>query len=106
MLRAYIVQEFDDPEGLAVIAETAKEAKKLAFGTGDFPCEWIELRVQWIREANVEGLQKGVMSDCLDALRRGIFSFVEDHPCDKCGHIGHLQEYKGCALCYHCYEED
>lgn len=105
MLRAYFVQEYDDPEGIAVIAETAKDAKKIAYNTGDFPCEWIELRVQWLRNANIEGLEKGVVEANTDTLRRGLYGVIYGHPCDICGNVCRLQELNGKAVCWHCYEE-
>jgi len=107
MLRAYFVQEFDEPEGLAVIAETVREAKQIAYPSGDFSCEWIDMRVRWMRNANIDGLEKGIIRDCLDALRREIYAFIEagHYPCDNCGCKGELHGYKGKALCSKCYEE-
>jgi hypothetical protein len=105
-LRAYFAQDAGEEEiGFAVIAHNSREAKKIAYNSGELNCDYIDLRIRWLRNVNVEGLKKGMMADDVEALRRGMYSFVESDECDECGEVGTLQELHGKALCEDCYEK-
>jgi hypothetical protein len=62
-LRAYFVQDAGEQEiGVAVIAQTTREAKKIAYNSGELYCKYIDLRARWLRNVNVEGFKKGRMT--------------------------------------------
>ena len=75
-MRAYRVglDEYESDE--CVVAESSKEAKKIAWRDSDFlqdTCEYIELKVKWLR-GDTKGLQKGIQEDYTELLKRGFFS--------------------------------
>jgi len=52
--RGYFVNSAGEPSGFAVVATSAKEAKKIAYKSGKIcvdssDVEWIDIRVRWIR---------------------------------------------------------
>ncbi|HEY3363118.1 MAG TPA: hypothetical protein VGK06_15210 [Methanosarcina sp.] len=62
-LRAYFVQDAKEQEiGVAVIAQTTREAKQIAYNSGELCCKYIDLRARWLRNVNVKGLKKGRMT--------------------------------------------
>ncbi|MCK4252287.1 hypothetical protein KAX97_12635 [candidate division WOR-3 bacterium] len=79
--RCYYCCEEGETYGIAIIAKSVKEAKKLAFRElFEFECEWIYLRVNWLKEANIDGLEYGMVDDqisCKTAVERGIYAFCE-----------------------------
>ena len=97
-LRAYAVKPYADCEWCEVaIAESAKEAKKMAWDEGDdirgCSCEdngWIDVTVRWLKNAYIDGLEKGMISDELDGLKREMYSYVEAK-CPICGTNTELQ---------------
>ena len=79
MKRAYKVYDKDYPDTrAAVIAETTINAKKMAFDNySEFlGGNWIDLRVQWIKDANTDGLNVGDHIQQDEAVRRGIFDYI------------------------------
>ena len=107
--RAYYVYiDLAEGECVAVVAENTREAKKIGFEALreiDLDFEWTELRVKWIRDANVDGLQKGVV-DVIEGLKRGIYSYAEGFECPKCGEEGILIYKNGEVICLDCvYKE-
>jgi len=104
LLRAYFVHDQDEAEGQAVIAETAREAKNIAYYSKNFiSSEFTDLRVRWLRGANITGLEKGIVKDDIDALKRGMYSDVEGVR-EVCGNNGFLSEINGKAVCGDCYD--
>lgn len=84
-LRAYFVTAEGNDFGIGIIAETAKEAKNLAFGSDVlYENEFIDLRVKWKRNVNAGGLPKGEVN-LYEGLKRGIYDFgIGDCPtCEK-----------------------
>ena len=104
MLRAYFVRDYDEATGIAVVAESAKEAKTLAYASGGLPfSEYIDLRVHWVRNAEVSGLEKGLIKNDTDALKRGMYSEIEGR-CEECGINGRVRVIKGKVVCIDCYD--
>ena len=68
----------DSDANVAVVAHSAREAKKLAWNYQwhELDCEWTDLRVYWIREAQVEKLSVGVIDEDL-ALKCGLFGYID-----------------------------
>ncbi len=110
MKRGYFVHNNDEDQGgFAVVATTAKEAKKIVYdsceivygGTG-----WLEVRVRWVRHAVVADLPVGMVHDCRDALIRGLYGSLDGYPCDECGKDADVTCYSGRALCSCCIEKE
>ncbi len=109
--RGYYVHNNDDDQwGVAVVAATAKEAKRIVHRSGEIihgDTSWIALRCRWCRDADVDGLEVGVITDDRDALIRGLYGVLDGHPCDDCGHDDDsVQCYHGRALCRACIEKE
>lgn len=84
MKRAYFVQEIDAEYGLAVVAESSKEAKKIAYGNDWLEdVEWIDMRVKWKKEVDASKFEIGIM-DLHLALKLGVYSHVDYSDCPKC----------------------
>ena len=104
-MKGYFVFFVEDDFGVAVVAQTAKEAKKLAYNSGWLDDgEWIDLRARWIRTANIIGLEKGVLNNHKDALKRGFYGYIEGYKCDGCNREEILYESGGRAICWNCME--
>jgi len=91
-LRCYFVcnPKAYDGCGVAVVTTTAKKAKQLAFRTEPIKDEeWIDLRVNWNKKANIEGLEDGHIfiddKEVMDAMYRGIYGATEYMTCPRCG---------------------
>lgn len=79
MKRAYIVYDKDHHDTRAVvIAETGTKAKSMVFDNfSDFlGGDWTDLKVKWIRDANIEGLSIGDHIDQDDAYLRGMIKYI------------------------------
>ena len=89
-LKAYFVRDpWNEDYGVGVIATSSKEAKKFAFLSEPIEdAEWINLRVRWIKEANVDGLKAGHLFitdiESIDAMFRGIYGNLEHVKCPNC----------------------
>ena len=87
----YFVKEEEADFGIGVIADSAKEAKKIAWDSGREYLEdslYIDVTAKWIKGANVSGLKKGICSLTLDGLKRGIYGYIENEDCPNCGAKG------------------
>lgn len=107
MKRCYYVQGEDESWGWAIVASSAKEAKRLGYkldGLEDF--DFIEITVSWLRNAKVDDLEIGtVIEDLIDGLKRGCYDFVE-YICPECGHEDHLElRSNEKVMCDTCWEE-
>lgn len=107
MKRGYFVYPDDEFWGVGVVAPSAKEAKKLAFASGELiDTDWIDIRVRWERTAEVEELPIGVVMDMRTGLLCGLYGFVEGYKCDECGKEDVLKLYSGKALSDDCIEQE
>jgi len=102
--KGYLVKYYDDAEAIAVVAFSAREAKKLGFP--ELSCEWIDARATCVKFAKVDDLPIGVVYDGLLAVRRGIYTWLKDSKCDACNQIVDcVEHYKGQAVCAECMEK-
>ena len=107
MKRGYFVYPEDEFWGVGVVAPSAKDAKKLAFTSGELPdVDWIDIRVQWKRDSDVSNQPIGVIHDPTLALLAGVLDYLEDCTCDDCGEETLLKAYNGKALCDECIEKE
>ena len=107
MKRGYFVYCDDEEAGLAVVAGTIAEAKRIAWReifSSDY--EWIDMRVRWVKGVDVSDLDIGVVWDVRDALLRGLYGSLMEYPCDECGRDADVECYKGRALCARCIEQE
>lgn len=108
MKRGYFVHGNDDACGLAVVATSAKEAKKLAWETGELNAgwadDWINIRARWKRNAIVDDLSIGVVHDPRVGLLCGIYHHLDEYPCDGCGRDEMVYAHDGAVLCECCIE--
>lgn len=107
MKRGYFVYPQDEFWGVGVVASSAKEAKNIAFASGELiDVDWIDIRVRWERTAEVEVLPIGVVSDMRTGLLCGIYGYVEGYKCDDCNVEAVLRLCNGKALCADCIEKE
>jgi len=104
--RGYFVHGGDEMCGFAVIATSAKEAKKIVYANYPVDVDWIDIRVRWIRDAKVSDLPIGMVTDVRDALIRGLYGGLMEYPCDECGEEWDVICYKGRVLCSCCVEKE
>lgn len=111
-LKAYFVDgSWERGHGFAVIASTAKEAKKRVYGIEGLDMNsWIELHVKWIKNANIEGCKAGqtfeTEEEALDAMFRGIYGALDHIKCPRCGtdDIYVYELYDNVWCCNNCEE--
>jgi len=105
--RAYFVHNSGEWCGFAVVATSAKEAKKIVYDSGELSIgDWIDIRAYWVRSAKVDDLSIGIVTDDRDALVRGIYGALEKYPCDECGKEQDVTCYNGRVLCSRCIEKE
>jgi len=102
MKRGYYVHANDEVAGFAVVAPTAKEARKIVYAGYPVDVEWIDLRCHWVRHAAVGDLSVGLVEDAREGLLRGFYKILEEYPCDGCGEDADVVSYQGRALCPSC----
>jgi len=88
-LRLYHVEDASGEIRACVVAHTVKDAKQMIWNH-DFvhDVDWIDLRVSWNKNADIEGFGRGVIDteeDCLKAIKKGIFHYQGDG-CEYCGY--------------------
>ena len=105
--RGYFVHNGDEWCGFAVVATSAKEAKKIIHDSGELPVgDWIDIRVRWIHDAKVGDLPIGIIADDRDALIRGVYGTLVEYPCDECREEQDVTCYNGRVLCSCCIEKE
>lgn len=110
MKRGYFGKENKDADyGFAIVANTAKQAKKLLYelrheyGEGEW--NWIDLTIEWKRDAIVDDIPIGQIEDLRIGLESKIFSFVCGADCDVCGNEGeYIQLVNNKMMCEECIE--
>ncbi len=106
MKRGYFAYCGDDEMGLAVVAGSAQEAKRIAWrDTFDLDNDWIDVRARWVKGADVSDLPIGVVQDARVALLRGLYGSIMEYPCDECGKDADVICHHGRALCSCCIEQ-
>ena len=104
-MRAYTVVT-DDYEGfiLAIAADTAKEARLIAYNSGDCDIPWIEIKTEWHKGVDVTGIQKGVIP-LIEGLKLGLYGWAETD-CPKCEELERIFLQKdGSLSCMKCWED-
>lgn len=114
-LRAYYWEEWEDAEGgVAVVAYSIKEARKMAYdwwaGEVGLNGEYTDQKIKWLKKADVTGITSPrVIEDFKDGLKRGMYGYVIEEECEKCSSpIGMADEYNlenGKLLCEECKEK-
>ena len=105
--RGYFVHNEDEWSGFAVVATSAKEAKKIVYDSGELHVgDWSDIRAHWVRSAKVDDLPIGIVIDGRDALVRGIYGALEKYPCDECGKERSVICCYGRVLCSCCAEKE
>lgn len=102
--RGYYVNEIEEFDGIGVVATSVKEAKKIAFDN-ELTCDWIDMRVRWIKDADVNDLPVGIINDYKLGLKHGLFNYIEG-TCDICGRDDVLEWVNEQALCSDCAEKE
>ena len=106
--RGYFVSCVNETFGIAVVASSARIAKKIGYAylnSNCYDCDWVDVRVRWMRVTKVSDLPVGVVEDDMLALRRGLYSWVDDGVCDLCKNSAMLEMFKGKAVCPDCLEK-
>lgn len=85
--RFYHAYDSDGNHLCGVVAKTAKEARKMVFGS-EYAEDigWIELSVRWEKGADISGFVEGIFNEnnnCLDAIKRELFS-GQGEGCECC----------------------
>lgn len=105
-MRGYLVYGEGEEYSLAVVAPNAKEAKKLAWGHEMLAdIDWIDVRVRWVKDAQVDNLDVGILESPVEGLRRDFFGFVEYEDCPLCGQEGMLSKVNGEVMCCNCEDD-
>lgn len=83
-MRVYTVIT-DEYEGfiLAIAADSAKEARLIAYHNIDCDLPWIEIKPKWQKGIDVTGLEKGRIP-LKQGVKLGLYGWIEDE-CPKCG---------------------
>lgn len=82
-LSCYFVDCSGDGEGIAAVAYTAKEAKKIVWNKGECDGSWIETTVRKLPDVDIAGLGGGYIFGAQEGMKRGAY-----HPdCAVCGEI-------------------
>ncbi|MCK5013935.1 MAG: hypothetical protein KAS66_08955 [Candidatus Omnitrophica bacterium] len=102
--KGYFVNEKDGDYGFSVVANSGKDAKRIAWETGDLDCDYTEVRVTWKRKASVEDLPIGIIENENLALRREVCDYLEYGECEECEEIATVQLYEKRILCKNCAE--
>ncbi len=85
MKRGYFVQEEDADYGIAVVASSSREAKKIGFHAECMEDEeWINITVQWKKGIDVSNLKIGILEDYLLALKLGFYGYIDNEDCPTC----------------------
>jgi hypothetical protein len=104
--RCYFVNIKDELNGEAVIATSNQEAKKLAWPKLCLDGEWIDLRARIVAgSGQVRDFPIGRMKDMRLALKRGLFSSIENEKCDICGKETYVVCYNDKIVCGDCEED-
>lgn len=86
-LRFYHSYDKDGNHLCGIIAETAKEAKKLVYQSEyDQDSEWIEISIKWVKGVDISGFNPGIFNennDCFEGIKRGLFN-SQGEGCEYC----------------------
>lgn len=89
-MRLYIVRDTTEEDCALVVANNAKEAKRI--GRAELMSEFISTTVNWIRGVEMANNQEGLYTDYANALKNGWFYFAYMQ-CPVCGDLDARIEY-------------
>jgi hypothetical protein len=105
MKRAYFVCEKDADFGIAVIANSAKEAKKIGMRHDCcMDADFIDIRVTWKKNVDASKLPIGCIEG-IEGLELGIYGYMEGEECPRCGHDGFITNVNGEVMCGDCEDK-
>lgn len=88
--RGYYVNLKDEGIGIAIVATSTQEAKRLGWQMLCLDGEYINLRARIVTdEKSVEDLPIGIVNSRL-ALRRGLYVSLSDEKCEICGAVDYV----------------
>lgn len=106
-LRCYMLSDDDDGAGYAIVAPTAKAAKQLGRMSRECSdlnwCEWIEVRVKWLRHVDVSGLEAGHVLGPIEGLEREAYAYAYGQ-CPVCGTENVELSMDGVVACPACHK--
>jgi hypothetical protein len=109
MKRGYLVSVADGEFGVAVVAQTSKEAKSIARKNDIYDlfcdCEYTEIEVKWQKDSKVDDLSIGVIDNAILALERNIYGYVDGEKCPVCHEEAYLSNVDGKVMCSQCEEK-
>lgn len=103
--KAYTV-DTNEWEGfvLGIVAETSKEARQIAYYSGECDRPWIEINARWLKGVDVNGLEKGIVP-LLEGVKRGIYGWAETE-CPECKKQSRIfLQDDGSVMCMKCWED-
>lgn len=101
MKKLYRFTGDEDYGSVAIVEESFKEAKKVAYGELMGHSEWIDLRGRMIQNVDVSKLPMGSV-DLDTGLITGIYGWVEDWTCPKCNNEKTVYANQGNPCCADC----
>ncbi len=77
MKRGYLVSDKNKDYGYPVIAHNAKEAKMIVWKErrNEFD-NWIDVKVNWRKDAVIDELPFGTITDDLEAVKRKLMDYI------------------------------
>jgi hypothetical protein len=113
MKRIYFVNEKNDYQGFAVVAENANQAKGYVRDGDHVDCDWIDTRVSLLKDENgkeripSDDLPIGHIYEAMEGLKAGIYSYLPEYDCPVCGEIIDVYLFEdGSISCEICQEEN
>lgn len=102
----YVSGDPDDEYGIAVVATSSKEAKKIGFPflDNEYDADYIDVRVKWKRDANIDKFPIGIIEDYLTGLKCGIYDYIYG-VCENCRGQTFVELHDGVVLCKFCHDK-
>jgi hypothetical protein len=106
--RCYHVHSTDGEYGYSIVASKSCDAKRMLAARimDEEGCEWLDLRVQWLKNVRVDDKPIGyVFEDLIEGIGRGAYTYAECE-CPVCKHEADVKRWDdGSVSCEGCYEE-
>lgn len=101
----YVYVPEDDGVSIAVVATSSKEAKNIGYKYlhNEYDADFLDVRVKWKRDANVDELPIGIEKNYLTGLVKGIYDYIYGK-CDICGANTIVELHYGEGVCKFCRE--
>ena len=102
--RGYYVSVPDEPGvSIAVVFTSSREAKRIGFNylNREYGVDFLDVRVKWKQDANVDDIPVGIIEDYLIGLKCGIYGFIFGK-CEKCNEETYVAFEEGAVICGGC----